>query len=175
MISPKQSLTSVALLLACASLAGCKPAPTRAEPPPPKVMVQQAVQQDMVDYDQYHGWLDAVATVEVRSRVRGHIQKVNFTDGQLVKEGEVLFEIDPRPFQADAERAKNQLRIFKAQLARAVLEEKRIQDLYAKAGATDKERDIAVATTESLKAQVDAQGQEITLKELDVEYARVVA
>jgi RND family efflux transporter MFP subunit len=138
-------------------------------------MVRQPVQQQMVDYDQYHGWLDAVATVEVRSRVRGHIQKVNFTDGQLVKEGEVLFEIDPRPFQADAERAKNQLRIFKAQLARAVLEEKRIQDLYAKAGATDKERDIAVANTESLKAQVDAQGQEIALKELDVEYARVVA
>jgi RND family efflux transporter MFP subunit len=175
MIFRNKPLALFALSLASLALTGCKPTATRAEPPPPKVMVRQPVQQQMVDYDQYHGWLDAVATVEVRSRVRGHIQKVNFTDGQLVKEGEVLFEIDPRPFQADAERAKNQLRIFKAQLARAVLEEKRIQDLYAKAGATDKERDIAVANTESLKAQVDAQGQEIALKELDVEYARVVA
>ena len=170
-----QPLAFVALSLACASLTGCKPAATRAEPLPPKVMVQEDVQQDLVDYDQYHGWLDAVATVEVRARVRGHIQKVGFTDGQLVKAGDALFEIDPRPFQADAERAKQQLRIYKAQLVRAATEEKRLKDLYAKGGAADKEVDIAVAATESLRAQIDAQAQEIQLKELDVEYARVTA
>ena len=169
MISWNRLFASSGMLLACTWAAGCNRAAPRAEPPPPKVMVQQPVQRDLVDYDQYHGWLDAVATVELRSRVRGQIQKVGFSDGQLVKAGDVLFEIDPRPFQADAERAKNQLRIYKAQLSRAVLEEKRVQDLYAKAGATDKERDIAVAATESLRAQVDAQGKEMKMKELDVE------
>src|SRR3954471_12061989 len=103
MISRSYPLSFVALSLCCfVPLAGCKPSATRAEPPPPKVMVQQPVKHDLVDYDQYHGWLDAVATVDVRARVRGHIQKVAFTDGQLVKAGEALFEIDPRPFQADA-------------------------------------------------------------------------
>lgn len=175
MITRIKPLAFVALSLACIGLTGCKPPAARAEPPPPKVQVQHAVQLDLVDYDQYHGWLDAVATVEVRARVRGHIQKVEFKDGQLVKAGDVLFEIDPRPFQADAERAKQQLRIYKAQLVRAATEEKRLKDLYAKGGAADKEVDIAVAATESLKAQIDAQTQEIQLKELDVEYARVTA
>ena len=165
----------VALSLACAGLTGCKPPATRAEPPPPKVTVQLPAQRELVDYDTYHGWLDSVATVDVRSRVRGNIEKVGFTDGQLLEVGDLLFQIDPRPFQADAERAKQQLRIYKAQLERAILEEKRVQELFAKGGATDKERDIAVAATESLRAQVDAQTQEIKLKELDVEYARITA
>jgi RND family efflux transporter MFP subunit len=164
----------VAFACACC-LTGCERTAPRAEPPPPKVMVQQPEQRQLVDYDQYHGWLDSVASVDVRSRVRGEIQKVGFTDGQLVQEGQLLFQIDPRPFQADVDRAKNQLRIYKAQLDKAQLEQKRVQDLYAKGGATDKERDTAIATTESLKAQVDAQGQEIKLKELDLQYAHIVA
>jgi len=175
MIPRSHTVTFVALSLALVPLAGCKPAATRAEPPPPKVTVQQAVQQELVDYDQYHGWLDAVATVDVRARVRGHIQKVEFTDGQMVKAGQVLFQLDPRPFVADAERAKQQIRIYKAQLARAETEEKRVKELFAKGGAADKEVDIAVAATESLRAQIDAQTQEIQLKELDVEYAGVTA
>lgn len=175
MISRNRALTFVALSLACAAAAGCKPAATRAEPPPPKVMVQQPVRRELVDYDQYHGWLDAVASVDVRSRVRGHIQKVSFTDGQIVEAGQLLFQIDPRPLEAEAERSKQQLRIYKAQLVRAVSEEARLKDLYKKGGAADKEVETAVAATESLKAQIDAQTQEIRLKDLDVEYARVTA
>jgi RND family efflux transporter MFP subunit len=175
MTSRMQPLAFVALSLACVGLVGCKPAATRAEPPPPKVMVQQPVQRDLIDYDQYHGWLDAVASVDVRARVRGHIQKVAFGDGQMVKAGDLLFEIDPRPLVAEAERSKQQLRIYKAQLTRAVSEEARLKDLYKKGGAADKEVETAVAATESLRAQIDAQTQEIALKDLDVEYARVTA
>jgi RND family efflux transporter MFP subunit len=175
MIARHPSLTSFWTFLACVSLAGCKPGTPRSEPPPPKVTVQQVQHRDLVDYDQYHGWLDAVATVEIRSRVRGHIQKVAFTDGQLVQAGQLLFQIDPRPFQAEVDRAKHQLRIAQAQLNRASLEEKRLKELYAKAGATDKEVETAVAATESIRAQSDAQAQEIRFKELDLEYARVPA
>jgi RND family efflux transporter MFP subunit len=175
MISRSYPLSLVALSLCFVPLAGCKPAATRAEPPPPKVMVQQPVQRDLVDYDQYHGWLEAVASVDVRSRVRGHIQKVDFTDGQIVASGHVLFEIDPRPLVAEAERSKQQLRVYKAQLTRAASEEARLKDLYKRGGAADKEVETAVAATESLRAQIDAQAQEIRLKDLDVEYARITA
>src|SRR3982751_3965613 len=80
---------------------GCdKDATARTEPPPPKVSVAHPVSFQMVNYDQYNGWLEATDTVEVRARVRGHIQKIHFTDGQLIKKGDLLFELDPRPFQA---------------------------------------------------------------------------
>ena len=55
----------------------------------------------VVDYDQYNGWLRATETVDIRARVRGHLDKIHFTDGDMVKKGQLLFELDPRPFQAD--------------------------------------------------------------------------
>src|SRR5437762_5076922 len=59
---------------------GCEKEQTRTAPPPPKVSVAHPVVHEMIDFDNYNGWLDASATVEVRARVRGHIQKVHFTD-----------------------------------------------------------------------------------------------
>src|SRR4051812_44334007 len=61
--------------------AGCDKAAARAEPPPPKVSVAHPEVREVVDYDNYNGWLDAANTVEVRARVRGHIQKIHFSDG----------------------------------------------------------------------------------------------
>src|SRR4051812_16887618 len=81
------------------NLFGCDSAPPRAEPPPPKVTVAKPEMRQVVDYDQYNGWLKPVETVDVRSRVRGHLDKVLFTDGDLVKKDQPLFELDPRPIQ----------------------------------------------------------------------------
>src|SRR4051812_6918628 len=94
------ALASIAALLTGVVI-GCEKPVARAEPPPPKVSVAHPTVHQMVDVDQYNGWLDAVETVEVRARVRGHIQKVHFTDGQQVKKGDLLFELDPRPFESD--------------------------------------------------------------------------
>ena len=68
-------------------LGGCDSAPPRVEPPPPKVSVQLPETRQIAEYDDYNGWLDSPETVEVRSRVRGHIVKVHFTDGDMVKKG----------------------------------------------------------------------------------------
>src|SRR4051794_23686121 len=76
-------------------------APAAVAPPPPKVNVAHPEERELVDSDSYNGWIDATETVEVRARVRGHIQKVAFTDGQIVQKDQVLFELDPRPFEAD--------------------------------------------------------------------------
>ncbi len=80
-------------------LAGCRqPAPpvTLAVP---KVTVAHPVERETVDEEEFTGWMQASETVEVRARVRGHIQEVHFQDGDLVKQGQLLFELDPRPFQ----------------------------------------------------------------------------
>ena len=64
-------------------------------------------QRELSDHEEFNGWMAADKTVEVRARVRGHIQKVNFTDGQYVKKGDLLFELDPRPFQAEIGKARD--------------------------------------------------------------------
>src|SRR3954451_10383917 len=117
-IQTRLTLACVTALLVSAT--GCdKKAVTRTDPPPPKVTVAHPQTKSMVDYDQNNGWIEPLQTVQVRARVRGHIDKVHFTDGQAVKKGDLLFELDPRPFQANVEREKDQKGIYEAQFVAA--------------------------------------------------------
>ena len=68
-----------------------------------------------MDEDDYNGWLEAFKTVEVRARVRGHIKKVYFNDGDIVKEGQPLFELDPAPFEVELKQAEAEARALEAQ------------------------------------------------------------
>ena len=79
------------------------------ELPPPIVTVTQAVEKQVQDWDEYTGRLAPMGTVDVRPRVSGYITEVKFVDGDLVKKGQPLFIIDPRPYQADYEQAKAEL------------------------------------------------------------------
>src|SRR5215211_4097448 len=103
-----RSLLLVGALLVSTALAGCadKPAPA---PPPPAVTVAPVLQRDVAEWDEFSGRLEAVDQVEIQPRVDGFIRRVNFTEGREVRKGEVLFEIDPRPYQADLDRAQAQL------------------------------------------------------------------
>lgn len=76
------------------------------ELPPPVVTVTKAVEQEVRDWDSYTGRLDAVSTVEIRPQVSGYLTEVKFEDGDMVTKGQTLFVIDPRPYQADYNRAK---------------------------------------------------------------------
>src|SRR5580704_15737853 len=78
-------------------------------PPPPPVTVSQPLFKDVVEWDQYQGRLDAVESVEIRARVNGYLQSINFKDGEEVKKGALLFVIDPRPYQAELDRAQADL------------------------------------------------------------------
>src|SRR5271154_1753325 len=77
--------------------------------PPAPVTVSQPAARDVVEWDEYQGRMDAVDMVEVRARVTGYLQSVNFKDGAEVKQGDLLFVIDPRPYQADLDRAEADL------------------------------------------------------------------
>src|SRR5262245_4308756 len=108
-------LVGVGLILAHGLSACSKPAPA-ASPPPPSVTVSQPLQQRTTEWDEYTGRFVAVATVEVRARVSGFIDSIHFRDGQIVKQGDLLFIIDPRPYRLAVEQAKADLDRAKAKL-----------------------------------------------------------
>lgn len=165
---------SVAILLT-GCIAGCQKAPAQVPTQPPRVTVQHPLQREITDFNEYNGWTDASKTVEVRSRVRGHIQKVNFTDGQMVDEGELLFELDPRPFQADIDAALAQVDVDEAQLEFAKAEEERDRELFEKKVTTKAELQKKVATRKSWEANLAAAKETVTRRKLDLEYARITA
>ena len=96
-----------ALLVAPLALAGCdsKP-PAAAGPPPPPVTVARPIQKTITEWDEYTGRFAAVETVEVRARVSGFIDSIHFKDGQIVKQGDLLFTIDQRPYKLAVEQAE---------------------------------------------------------------------
>ena len=103
----------VAAAILGVATAGCsegQPQPAKGPPPPPTVTVAKPVRKLVVDEDEYVGRFVAVDSVEIRARVGGYLEKINFTDGQMVKEGDVLFVIDHRPFGMRSSRPKPILR-----------------------------------------------------------------
>ena len=114
------SMFSVLVVTFGLALAGCKrQPPALAATPPPVVMVSPPVQREVTDYYEYTARTAAVTAVEVRARVSGYLVKVNFQEGVVVKKGDLLFQIDPRPFQAVLDEAKGQVAQWEAKLARA--------------------------------------------------------
>jgi len=162
-----------AILLVC--VPGCKEAPAAVAPQAPKVTVMHPEQRELSDQEEFNGWMAADKSVEVRARVRGHINKVNFTDGQYVKKGDLLFELDPRPFQAEIGRAQDKIRVYEAQKVAADRDTDRYRELVPQRAASQKELDKAVATGASLGAEIASSQNEVQRVKLDLEYSRITA
>jgi RND family efflux transporter MFP subunit len=162
-------------LMLLAVSAGCGSKPIVVAPEMPKVTVMHPEQRQLSDHEEFNGWMDADKTVEVRARVRGHIKKVHFTDGQLVKKGDLLFELDPRPFQADVGKTRDSLKIFEAQKVAADREESRLRTLQKTGAASVQQVDKAEADALALAAQISAVHNLIDRAELDLEYSRITA
>lgn len=155
--------------------AGCSSAPPKPQPEPPKVTVRHPERRQVVDSKDYNGTAAASAKVEIRSRVRGYIQDVHFVDGQQVNAGDLLFELDPRPFQLEIDAAKQQATLDEAQLEASQLDEQRQKDLMAKMAGTKADLEKAVATRKSWEAKIQIAQELIRQKELDLEYSRITA
>lgn len=121
----------IAGMLALAALVpGCvKEPPKPAKAPPPEVLVSTPVEDEITDFEDFTGRTEAVRTVEVRARVTGYLDKVNFKDGTEVKEGDLLFVIDPRPYRAELNRTE-------AMLVQAETRTKRLEADFRRASAT---------------------------------------
>jgi len=110
-------------------------------PPPPQVTVAPAVTRDVADEDEFTGHFEAVNAVEVRPRVGGFVQRVAFAEGALVKQGDVLFVIDPRPFEADVARAEAELERARTRKQLADMELERAQRLVSTQAISREELD----------------------------------
>jgi multidrug efflux system membrane fusion protein len=168
-------LSAVACLPAALSLliAGCSSEPPARVAEAPKVGVMHPQSQELSDYEEFNGWLEPNASVDIRARVRGHISKVNFTDGQYVEKGQILFELDPRPFENEIGQAAEKVKIYEAQKVAAQKEESRLKELLKKGGASLQQVEKAEADTISLDAQIAASQSELASKKLDLEYSQI--
>jgi RND family efflux transporter MFP subunit len=154
-------ITSRHLALATSSLlmlAGCS-RPTAAPPAPPEVTVATAESRVIQNWDEYTGRLEAVEHVALRPRVSGHIDAVRFTEGRTVRAGELLFEIDPRPYRAAHDRARAGLVHSRTVQDLARLELKRVEAM-SEGGAVSQEevdqRASALAQADALVASAQA-------------------
>lgn len=110
-------LASAAIALAI-GVAACGRETKVVTPPPPAVSVSRPVEEPVQDALDFTGRTSAVQDVEVRARVTGYITKVDFTEGALVNAGDLLFEIDPREYEAAVQRGEGEVERLKAELAR---------------------------------------------------------
>jgi RND family efflux transporter MFP subunit len=157
-------------------LCGCEPnGPPVTETPPPPVSVSQPVVKEVIEQDSYDGRIGAVETVEVRARVRGHLIKVDFEAGQIVKKDALLYEIDPRTYQAALDAAKAQQKAAEASLRYAQAEFKRIRGLVSQRAASLEELDVW--TAKQIVASGDLLKAEAAVKEaqLNVDFTKIQA
>ncbi len=115
------------VVLAAMALGACGREAEQAQsaPPAPTVSVAQVLQQPVVEWDEVTGRLEAPETVEIRPRVSGYIDRVAFEEGSSVRKGDLLFQIDPRPFEAEVKRLEAQLAQARAQQRRTASEAER--------------------------------------------------
>jgi RND family efflux transporter MFP subunit len=163
------------LVVLAAVLSGCDTTPPVAETPPPPVSVSQPLLREVIDYDDYEGRIAAIPTIEVRARVRGHLIKINFQDGQMVKEGDLLFEIDPRPYKADLDGAESQKAAAEAshRLARATAE--RDRRLAATGAVSRQDLDVSLGKEAVSLADVRKAEAAIGRVKLDLDYTKITA
>jgi len=146
-----------------------------AAPPPPNVTVAAAVSRPLTEWDELTGRLEAVNTVDVRPRVSGYVSAVHFREGAIVSPGDLLFTIDPRPFQADVDRLKAELERTRATLARADSELGRAERLTRENAISGEELDRRAAFVLESRAQQTAIEAALRAAELNLEFTRVTA
>jgi RND family efflux transporter MFP subunit len=174
--APRVRLAAVCLLLV-PGLAACGQSqpPAASAPPPPTVTVARPIERGVVDYDEYVGRFVAVNSVEVRARVSGYLDQVHFRDGQMVKEGDLLFTIDRRPFQNALDQARANLAQAQANLAYAEADFKRGQQLVRDRTITEQVFEQRTQALRSAQAAVAANEAAVRQAELDLQFTELRA
>src|SRR3981189_1390748 len=139
-------------------LASCGEEQKAAAPPPPVVTVAHPTRRTVIDMDEYVGRFVAVNSVEIRARVSGYLDQVHFTDGQTVKQGDLLFSIDKRPFQTSLDQARANLAQARANLAFADSDLARGAQLVRDKTITEQTFDQRTQAKRVAEASVQAQG-----------------
>ena len=164
------------MLLAAQLLAGCDSKPVAGSaPPPPPVTVARPLQKTITEWDEYTGRFTALETVEVRARVSGFIDSVHFKEGQIVKQGDLLFVIDPRPYRLAVEQAKADVDRGQAKLEIADLDVQRATPLVRSQTLTEREFDTRQSTQHDAAGQVASAQAALKQAQLNLEWTEVRA
>ena len=148
---------------------------TAAAPPPPAVTVAKPIIRELVESKDFTGQFEAVDSVDVRARVSGYLESINFTDGQIVKKGDLLFVIEPKPFELALESAKANLAEANANLDLAKAQLARTAELRKKSYATEETYDERVAQVNTATATRDSSIAQLDQAQLNLDYTRVTA
>jgi RND family efflux transporter MFP subunit len=168
---------SLFILLAVVSLAmtGCGRTQAAAPPPPPEVRVVPVIQRDVPVYSEWVATLDGYVNAQVRPQVSGYIIKQNYKEGSLVRKGEVLFEIDPRPFQAALDRAKGDLAQAQAQLGKSNLDVERDTPLAEARAIAKSQLDNEIQAKLGAQALIESDKAAVEQAELNMEWTKVTS
>lgn len=171
----RSQLHGVLLLLPVLFAGACAESSPPAAPPAPEVTVAEPLVRETTDWDRYMGRLQAVETVEVRARVSGYLESVNFREGAIVQQGDLLFVIDPRPNEAARRAAEAGLAMAEARLRLAETQRTRAERLFKSKTIPAEEFDIRTEELREAGAALDAARAALESARLDVEFTRIRA
>ncbi|MDX2114558.1 MAG: efflux RND transporter periplasmic adaptor subunit [Planctomycetota bacterium] len=174
------SIRRLCVLIAAAILtqSACKEADDAnvyAPPPPPEVIVAAPLERDVTSYLFYTGTVEASEKVELRARIQGFLRAIHFQPGQRVKKDDLLFEIDPREYQAQVAQIEATAASAKAQFDLAVTTLERAQDAFSRGGTSDLEVREKKAARDEAQAALDLAQARLQQAKLDLEYCEVRA
>jgi multidrug efflux system membrane fusion protein len=165
-----------------AGLAGCdQPGQSQANPQqksaptPPGVAVSKPIQREIVEWDEYTGRFDAVETVEVRARVSGYLDATRFKDGQIVKQGDLLYVIDQRPFERALDQAQAELVAATTKVANASLDVERGKPLVERRVMSEKSFDDRANLLREAQAAVKVSEAKVKTAELELSFTRMTS
>jgi multidrug efflux system membrane fusion protein len=156
-------------------LAGCGQGQKQAAAPPPKVTVAKPIERTIVDQDEYVGRFVPVDVVEIRARVSGYLDRIHFIDGQIVKQGDLLFTIDKRPFQNTVDQARANLETAKSNLSFTQSDLTRAQQLVRERTISEQIYEQRMQAFRNSQASVAANEAMVRQAELDLEYTDLKA
>lgn len=165
----------VALALAAALLAGCREPEPAPPPPPPVVEVADVIQRDVPVYQEWIGTLDGTVNAQILAQVTGYLTRVAYQEGQPVRKGDLLYEIDPRTFQATLNEARSNLARQEAVLKTARLEMNRIERLLPQNAVSVRDRDNAVGREAAAQAQVLAAKAAVENAQLALGFTKIAS
>ena len=167
---------AAALLIPVLLLAGCtKKSDKNAGGPAPKVLYSPVIQKDVPIYFEAVGQTRGSVEVEIRARVEGYLTQMNFREGGWVEKGQLLYVIDPQPFEAALARAKGDLAAARADAAKAARDAARMKPLFEQDAISRQELDDALAADEAARAKLEAAQATTREAELNLSYCRIQA
>src|SRR6476661_10728707 len=167
--------TFAALLIFLLFSTACSRKPAQTGPPPPEVLVTTVQPRDVPRVLERVATLDGFINANINAQVQGYIVSRDYQEGSVVKKGDLLFQIDPRPFEAAVAQAKGTLAKDKANQVKADADQKRAVDLFNKKVISDQERDTATAAADSTRANVEADEAAVKQAEINLSYTKIIA